>query len=94
MGLGHGREQMLRHRINPSFDAPLNRQLFLHDTVADRLDPLRLEQEMIIDEIHGAVAVLFEILEFGHHMLRAACPPFAFVEDRNVAKHTGPWAAA
>ena len=74
MGLGHGREQMLRHRINPSFDAPLNRQLFLHDTVADRLDPLRLEQEVIIHEIHGAVSVLFEILQFGHHM-RPRCVP-------------------
>ena len=68
---------MLRNRIHPAFDAPLNRELLVHDAFADRLDPLRLQQEVIVHEIDGPVPVLFEILQFGHHVLprcaRAIC---------------------
>ena len=49
---------------------------------------------MVVDKIDGSIAVLFEILQFGDHMLGAARAPFAFVEDRDVAEHTGPGAAA
>ncbi len=94
MGPGHGGKEVLGHRIHPSFDPPLNRQVLRHDPVANRFDPLGLQQEMVVDEIHGAVAVLLEVLELGNHMRRAPRPPLAFVENRNVAEHAGPGAPA
>ncbi len=70
MGLGHGGKQMLRNRVHPPFDAPLDRELLIHHTLANRLDPLGLQQEMVVDEIDRSIAAFFEILEFAHHMRR------------------------
>ena len=70
-----------------------DRDFLVDDALADRLDPLRLQQEMIVDEIDRAVAQLFEMLELGDDVLRAAGAPLPFIEDRNVAKHAGPGAA-
>ncbi|ALA57134.1 hypothetical protein NITMOv2_0698 [Nitrospira moscoviensis] len=94
MGLGHGWKQMLRDRIDTPFDPPLDRETLLPDPAANGLDTLRLQQEVIVYEIDGPIAKLLEMLQLGHHMGRAAGPPFAFVEDRNVAKHAGPGTAA
>ena len=74
MGLGHRREEMLRDGIDPSFDAPLNRQVFLHHAIADRFNAFRLEQKVVVDKIDGAIPVGFEILELGDHMLRRCGP--------------------
>ena len=94
MGLGHGREEMLRDGVYPSFDAPLNGQVFLLHAVADRFNAFRLEEKVVVDEIDGAIPVRFEMLELGDDMCGTARPPFAFVEDRNVAKDARPGAAA
>ena len=84
----------MRDGVHPTFDAPLNGQVFLLHAVANRFNAFRLEKEVVVDKIDGAIPVRFEILEFGNDMCGAARPPFAFVENRNVAKDTGPGAAA
>ena len=76
--------------IDPSFDAPLNRQMFLLHAIADRFNAFRLEEKVIVDKIDGAIPVRFEILELGDDMRGTAGPPFAFIENRNVAKDTRP----
>src|SRR5207237_900938 len=76
------------------FAAPYDRDPALVDALADRGDAFRLQQEMIIDEIDGAVAELLEIRELAHHVLRTARAPLAFIEDRNVAENARPRAAA
>src|SRR6185503_5612957 len=94
MGLRHSRKQMLCDRVHAPFNAPLDRELLVHHTFANRLDPLRLQQKMIFDKIDRPIAAFFEVLEFAHHMLGTPRTPLAFVEDRNVAEHAGPWAAS
>ena len=61
--LGHRREQMLRGRIDAAFAAPLDRDAAVVDPRADRLDALGLQQEMIVDEVDRAVALLLQLLE-------------------------------
>ena len=86
---------MLRDGVDPAFDAPLNRQVaFLLHAIADRFNAFRLEEKVIVDKIDGAIPVRFEILELGDDMRGTAGPPFAFIENRNVAKDTRPGAAA
>ena len=53
---------MLGNGIDPSFDPPLNAQSFLHDPGADGLDPLGLQEKVIIDKIDGPVTLVFELL--------------------------------
>ena len=68
---------MLRDRVDAPFDAPLDRELGVDDALADRLDPLGLQQKMIVDEIDRPVAAFFEVLELAHHVrgqsARATC---------------------
>ena len=45
------REEMLRDGVYPSFDAPLNRQVFLRHAIADRFNAFRLEEKVVVDKI-------------------------------------------
>src|SRR5207237_4066224 len=94
MGLGHSRKQMLGNRVHTPFDAPLDRELRIHHALANSLDPLGLQQEMIVDKIDGPVTAFFKVPEFAYHVLGAPRAPLAFIEDRNVAEHAGPRAAS
>ena len=49
---------------------------------------------MVVDEVDRAVAILPQLLELGEDMGGGSRPPLAFVEDRDVAEHTGPRTAA
>ena len=70
------------------------RQVVLPHAVANGFDAFRLEQKVVVDEIDGSISVRFEMLQLGDNMFGTARPPFAFVEDRNVAKNARPGAAA
>jgi hypothetical protein len=71
----------------------LDGDLLLDEPAADGLDAPRLEQEVVVHEVDGAVAVLLELLELRHHVLRAPRAPLPLVEDRDVAEDAGPGAA-
>ena len=88
------REQMLRDRIDAALAAPLDRILRGDQAVADRLDALGLEQEVVVHEVDRAVAVLPQMLELRDDVRGAPRAPLALVEDRDVAEHAGPGTAA
>ena len=90
MGLGHGGEQMLRHRVYPPLAAPVDRDPPIVDALADRCDPLGLKKKVIIDEGDRAVAELLEVSELVHDVLRTAGAPLPLIEDRDVTEHAGP----
>jgi hypothetical protein len=71
----------------------LDGDLLLDEPAADGLDAPRLEQEVVVHEVDGAVAVLLELLELRHHVLRAPRAPLALVEDGDVAEDAGPGTA-
>ena len=93
-GLRELREEVLRHRIDAALEPVLDRILRGDEAVADRLDALGLEQEVVVDEVDRAVAVLLQLLELGEHVRRGPGAPLAFVEDRDVAEHARPRTAA
>ena len=80
-------------RIDPALAAPLDRDPVVEDALADRLDPFRLEQEVIVDEIDAAVPFGLQPLELLDDVLGTPAAPLALVEDGNVAEDTGPGAA-
>jgi hypothetical protein len=85
---------MLGNRIVPALAALLDSNAAVDDAFADRFDPLGLQQEMIVDEVHRALPSLLQMLEFCHHVRGAARTPFARVEDRDVAEDARPRASA
>ena len=93
-GLGHDGEELHADGVHAALAAPLDRDVVVDDPLADGLDALGLEQEVVVHEVDGAVAVLLELLELRHHVLRAPRAPLALVEDRDVAEDAGPGAAA
>ena len=94
MRLRHGRKELHAHRIDAPLAAPLDLEAAVVDSLADRLDPLRLQEEVVVHEVDGAVAVLLQLLELGEDVLGTARAPLALVEDRDVAEDAGPRAAA
>ena len=94
MRLRHGREELHAGRVDATLAAPLDRDAVVDDPLADRLDALGLQQEVVVDEVDRAVAVLLELLELVDDVRRAARAPLALVEDRDVAEHARPRAAA
>ena len=84
----------MHHGIDAAFDAPLDLDAFFDDAVADSLDALWLEQEVVIHKGHGPVALFLQVFQLGHNVFSAAIASFAFIEDRNVAENARPGAAA
>src|SRR3970040_102834 len=81
---------MLDSRVHPTLTSPLDRNASVIDALADSLDALGLQQEVIIDEVDRTVPELLEIFELVDDVLWTPGPPLAFVEDRNVTEHAGP----
>ena len=88
------REEVLRDRVDAALEPVLDRILRGDEAVADRLDALGLEQEVVVDEVDRAVAVLPQLLELRDDVGRRPRPPLALVEDRDVAEDARPRAAA
>jgi hypothetical protein len=93
-GLRHHGEKLHADGVHPALASPLDGDLLLDEPLADGLDAPRLEQEVIVHEVDGSVALRLQPLELRHHVLRAARAPLALVEDRDVAEDAGPGAAA
>src|SRR5687768_7715971 len=69
------REEVLSDGVDAALQAVLDLVLLGDQAVAHRLDALGLQQEMVVDEVDGAVALVAEVLELVDHVLRAARPP-------------------
>ena len=78
VGLAHEREGLDAHRVDPPFAAPVELELAVDDAVADVGDALALEEEVVVGEVDGAVALVGELLHLAQHVLRrpaaATCP--------------------
>ncbi len=93
-GLRELGKEVLRHRIDTALEPVFNRILGGDEAVANRLDALGLEQEVVIHEVDRAVTFLPQLLELGNDVGRSPRPPLALVEDRDVAEHARPRTAA
>ena len=93
-GLRELGEEVLRNRIDAALEPVFDRILCGDEAVADRLDALGLEQEVVVDEVDRAVAILPQLLELRNDVGGGPRPPLALVEDRDVAEHAGPGTAA
>ena len=94
MRFGHRGKQMLRDRVDAPFATPMDRDSLVVDPLADRVDPFRLKQKVIINEGYGPIAELLEVCELGHDVLRTAGPPLPFIEYRDVTEYARPGAPA
>ena len=65
-----------------------------NEAVADRLDALGLQQEVVVHEVDRAVAILPQLLELRNDVGGGPRRRLALVEDRDVAEHAGPGTAA
>ena len=72
------REEVLRDRVDAALEPHLIGILGRDEAVADRLDALGLEEEVVVDEVDRAVAVLAELFELRRRRApgsaRATCP--------------------
>ena len=93
-GLRELGEEVLRNRIDAALEPVFDRILCGDEAVADRLDALGLEQEVVIHEVDRAITILPQLLELRNDVGGGPRPPLALVEDRDVAEHARPGTAA